>query len=133
MDIGFHLTGMGDYGVLQLVFCVVEWNGAVEIHTGAVRIDSISHGGVYSSVDFSQSTRPELRRPLEGENDAASEGNSGVPFLSIEVDAELINYHNHPFMPTVNDVVSIAILAPSSLVAPLQNDKSEEFRGVEMV
>lgn len=128
VDIGFHLIGMGDHGVLQLVFCVVEWSGTTEIHTAAIRIDSISHGGAYRGVDFNAQTSLEVGDRIE------SSADDSTPSSQIEVDEELAVYREKPTYEYTPPEELVPITAAGSLSASLTiHDTKEQLRGSQMV
>lgn len=52
IDVALDWTGMGEFGVLRLVFCIATIQGSVTMSTSSVRIDRESHGKVYRNHNF---------------------------------------------------------------------------------
>lgn len=129
MDIGFHLTGMGDYGVLNLVFCMASSEGVIEVSTAAVRIDSMSHGGAYRNVDFGEATPLMPLSPIRADEELYE--NAWSPLSPIEVDEGVqINKDG----PSHHDASFVDV----SLVTDFRNTSDgynveERLQGIELV
>ena len=136
IDIAFHLDRMGDHGVLKLVLSLVNFRGVIENYTSAVRIDSLSHGGIYYGVDFGLTAQLEPRVLLEVEGEADLPAMPPASSSPIQVDPGSFTLHErliYRHATTLNHPVRSISLIRSPVVYWPQDDESEKLRGSEMV
>ena len=136
MDIAFHLTRMGDYGVLELVLSLTSLVGVIENYTSAVRIDSMSHGGIYRAVDFSEEGRPEILAPLEVFGTANFPTNPPTTLSPIELAEEPPTPRGslrQDYMPRTESFVPFPFSSGPLYPASPIDDTTEKLEGSEMV